>query len=314
MPPARALALAATLAAAALQAAPAARAASPHAPARPGSEAAQPTPGAASPAPARRVVSLNPSLTAILVALGARDALVGVDSFSLRQEPAAAGLPAVGGLYNPSLEAVVALAPDLVVFVPSAEQRDFIRSLEALGLPVLALGPVSFDEVLGAIETLGARVGRAEAARARVEAIRAARRDVEARAARRPRVRAVLVLQRDPLFVIGRGSFVDEILESAGAENLGRVFAEPYPRVGREWLLAAAPEVLLDASGEGGAEDARRFWARWPSLPAVRDERVVTLDPGAVTLPGPWLDRGLLLLERALAAPRARGADGAGAP
>jgi iron complex transport system substrate-binding protein len=255
---------------------------------------------APAPAPARRVVSLNPSLTAIAVALGARDALVGVDSFSLRAEPAVAGLPAVGGLYNPSLEAVVALAPDLVVFVPAAEQRDFQRTLEALGLPVLPFDPVTFDEVLAAIETLGARLGRAAEARTRVEAIRAARSRVELRAAGRPRPRAVVVLQRDPLYVVGRGSFVDEMLASAGAENAARAFSEPYPRVAREWLLDAAPELLLDASDPAGTEDAVRYWARWPSLPAVRAGRVVALAPGAVTLPGPWLDRALDLLADAV--------------
>jgi iron complex transport system substrate-binding protein len=268
---------------------------------------------AAQPAPARRVVSLNPSLTAIAVALGARDALVGVDSFSLREVPEAAGLPAVGGLYNPSVEAVVALRPDLVVFVPAAEQRDFQRTLEALGLPVLRLDPVTFDEVLAAIETLGARLGRAAEARARVEAIRAARRAAEARAAGQSRPRTLLVLQRDPLFVVGRGSFVDDMLASAGAENAAREFAEPYPRVAREWLLAAAPELLLDASGETASEPAARYWARWPSLPAVRAGRVVELAPGAVTLPGPWLDRALALLADAVQgpAPVAAGSGGA---
>lgn len=258
------------------------------------------TPPGAAPAPARRVVSLNPSLTAIAVALGARDALVGVDSFSLRAEPAVAGLPAVGGLYSPSLEAVVALAPDLVVFVPTAEQRDFQRTLESLGLPVLPLDPLAFEEVLGTIEVLGARLGRAPEAAARIGAIRAARSRVEARAAGRPRPRAVLVLQRDPLYVVGRGSFVDEMLASAGAENAAREFAEPYPRVAREWLLAAAPDLLLDASDAAGAEDAARYWARWPSLPAVRAGRVVALAPGVATLPGPWLDRALELLADAV--------------
>ncbi len=80
----------------------------------------------ASSAPAKRVVSLNPSLTSILVALGAADALVGVDDFSARQEPGVAGLPRVGGLYDPNLEAVVTLRPDLVVLVHSVQQRDFL--------------------------------------------------------------------------------------------------------------------------------------------------------------------------------------------
>jgi len=250
--------------------------------------------------PARRVVSLNPSLTAILVAVGARDALVGVDSFSARQEPEVAALPTVGGLYNPSLEGVVALAPDLVVYVPTAEQRAFQGKLQELGVPAQPFDPVSFEEVLATIGALGARVGRAGEARERVAAIRAARAAVEARASGRARPRAVLVLQRDPLFVVGRGSFVDEMLAAAGAENLGRAFDETWPQVSREWLLAAAPEVILDASDPAAGEPGP-YWSRWPSLPAVRDGRVIALPPGVVTLPGPWLDRGLARLEQALA-------------
>ena len=261
--------------------------------------------GAAAAAPARRIVSLNPSLTAILLALGARDALVGVDSFSAKQQPEVAGLPTVGGLYNPSLEAVVALAPDLVVFVPTAEQRDFQRRLEALALPTEPFDPLSFEDVLGSILRLGERVGREAAAQERVAAIRAARRAVEARAEGRPRPRAVLILQREPLFIVGRGSFVDEMLGAAGAENVGRAFAEPWPRVTTEWLLAAAPEVIVDGSDVSG--DAVRYWARWPSLPAVRDGRVVAVPQGAVALPGPWLDRSLEQLARVLHAERTAG-------
>lgn len=248
--------------------------------------------------PARRIVSLNPSLTEVIVALGAGDALVGVDEFSAKQEPAVAKLPRVGGLYDPSVEAVVALRPDLLVLVPSAQQRDFRTQIESLGVPVLALDPTSFDEVLGSIETLGARIGRPTEAKARVDAIRSARAEVEAAAASRPRPRTVLVLQREPLYVVGSGSFIDEMLRSAGADNVAARLPDPYPRAGLEWLVDAAPELILDASGDPGS--ATEYWARWPSLPAVRQGRVRTLEPGLVTLPGPRLDQALRALASAM--------------
>lgn len=263
-------------------------------------EAARGEHAPACPQPAERVVSLNPSLTAILVALGARERLVGVDDFSGREQEAVAGLPRVGGLYNPSLEAVVALRPDLVVAVPSAEQRDFRARLHGLAIPLLELDPLSFDDVLESIETLGARVCRREAARARVDEILRVRRVVEAASAARPRVRGVLVLQRDPLFVVGRGSFVDEMLAAVGVENLGAGFADAWPRVSREWLIAQAPELLLDASPATGEPEASAYWLRWPSLPAVRAGRVVPLAPGVATLPGPHLDRALAALFQAV--------------
>jgi iron complex transport system substrate-binding protein len=255
--------------------------------------------GADGPAPPARIVSLNPSLTDMLLVLGVGDRLVGVDDWSARQHPELEPVARVGGLHSTSLEAVAALAPDLVVLVPSVEQREVREGLAALGIECLELGPVRFEEVLDALETLGVRVGRAEAARDRVSAIRAVQARVEHEREGRPRLRGVLVLTRDPLYVAGGGSFIDEMLDIVGVENLGRELEGAYPRASLEWLVARHPGIVIDASGD--PESARAFWSRWPSLPAVRDGRVVAIPQGVATLPGPHLDRGLELLARTVA-------------
>ena len=257
--------------------------------------AAQPAPERAS---AERIVSLNPSLTAILLALGAGESLVGVDDFSARQQKELKGIPAVGGLFNPSLESVVALRPDLVALVPSVEQRDFRRRLDALGIRVALFSNIRFDEVLENIDRLGALVGRERAALARVAAVTRTRVAVERATRNRRRPNTVLVLQREPIFIVGAGSFIDEMLHSAGGRNLGAEFAEPYPRVSAEWLVASAPEVLIDFSPE--ALSGVEYWSRWPSLPAVVNGRVLAIDAKQVTLPGPHLDRALVVLAVAL--------------
>ncbi len=246
----------------------------------------------------QRIVSLNPSLTEILIALGARDVLVGVDDYSAAHSPEVADLPRVGGLFSPSLEAVVALAPDVVVLVPSAEQRDFRERLEALGVAVEVFRNVRFGEVLENIERLGAIAGREEAARRRIEASLRAREVARAATAGRARVRALLVLQRDPVFVVGRGSFIDEMLDDLRAENLARAFDDPYPRVAVEWVVAQSPDVLVDLSPDPG--DALAYWSRWPSIRAVADERVVAIDAALISMPGPHLDRALEELARGL--------------
>lgn len=251
-------------------------------------------------APARRVVSLNPSLTAIALALGAREQLVGVDDYSARS-PGAAGLPTVGGLYDPSLEAVIALAPDLVVLVPSAEQRGFRERLAQLGVACLTFDPVSFDDVLAAITQLGATLGRERAAAERVTAIRRTRERVAAAAGALPVLRGVLVLQRDPLFVAGAGTFVDDMLHTLRVENLAAAQPGRWPRLAREWLLAAGPELILDSAP--GTETAARYWARWSSLPAVASGAVADVPEGVTTLPGPDLDEALLVLAAAARGP-----------
>ncbi len=273
--------------------------------AAPGS-ASEAAPRAATP---QRIVSMNPSLTAMLLALGGGDALVGVEDYSARLHPEVRSLPSVGGLFNPSLEAVVALEPDLVVVVPSAQQRDFRSRLGRLGIPVLELPNITLEEVLVSLEVLGARIGREEAARERIEAIRTAWREAERATAGRPRVRTAVVIQRDPLYVVGRGSFLDAMLEAVGAENAGAAFDEPYPRTGVEWLIAAAPEVLLDATDDPPEPSA--FWSRWPSIPAVAAGRTHAVRGEALTYPGPDLDRALRRLAETIHGP---GVFGAGDP
>jgi ABC-type Fe3+-hydroxamate transport system substrate-binding protein len=248
--------------------------------------------------PVRRVVSVNPSLTAILVELGAADALVGVDDYSGDQIRAVAHLPRVGGLFNPSLESVVALRPDAVVLVPSAEQRDFRERLAALGVRVVVFDNIRFDEVLENISRLGALVGREREAEARVTAIRQMRGAVARVVARRPSPRVILVLQRDPLFIVGTGSFIAEMVDAVGAANLGGEFEEAYPQVAIEWLVARAPDFLIDLSLE--PDEPLTYWSRWPSLPAVARGHVLRLDPALVSMPGPRLDRSLETLATGL--------------
>ena len=246
---------------------------------------------------ASRVVSLAPSLTGILVALGAGDRVVGIDEVSARQQPALAErAPVVGGLFNPSLEGVVGLEPDLVVFVPSAEQRDFQQRLSGLGIATEAFSNLRFEDVLENIERLGRLVGREPAARERIAAIQAARSKLEAsrREAETPGV--VMVLQRDPLFVVGGGSFIDDMIAIAGARNLAAGLGDGYPRASIEWLVATAPPVLIDM--DASDEPASAYWQRWPALGA--GGRIVQLDPSLVTLPGPHLDRAMQRLAAAL--------------
>ena len=245
-----------------------------------------------------RVVSINPSLTAILLALGAGDSLVGIDEVSAAQQPALAHLPRVGGLFNPSLEAVVAVEPDVVVVVPSVEQRDFRSRLEGMGIRVESFENIRLEQVLENIGRLGGLVGREAEASQRIEVIRAARASAQRLTADRPHPKTLVVLQRDPVFVVGSGGFIDELLEATGARNLGAAFGEPYPQVAIEWLIDAGPEVLIDMTDEPG--DPLAFWSRWPAIPAVAARRVLHLDPQIVTLPGPHLDRAVASLLEAL--------------
>lgn len=253
-----------------------------------------------------RLVSLNPSLTAIVERLGAAEALVGVDDYSAQITPALADRPRVGGLFDPSLEAVMALRPDRVLLVAGLEQESHAKALRQLGLEVEVFENERYEQVLANIERIGRLVGREGPAAERIGAIRALRAAVERATHGRPQPRTVIVLDRSPLYLVGAETFLDELLRAVGAVNLGAEVARGYPRGSLEWLVAAGPELVLDLSpqAELGAEAERdeaasasagalAFWARWPSLPAVKTRRVLALDATRVSLPGPDLDRAL---------------------
>ena len=263
---------------------------------------------AAEPQPvAQRIVSLNPSLTAILVSIGAAGSIVGVDDYSAGKISQVARLPRVGGLFSPSLEAVVSLRPDAVVLVPSAEQRDFRARLDELGVRVIAFENLRFDQVLANIRDLGALAGRGARAAERIEAITEARESARRRAKGRARPGVLIVLQRDPIYVVGGGNFIQEMLNDLGAINLAAEYGDAYPRVAAEWVVAQAPEVLIDLSP--GEADPQAHWSRWPSIPAVARGRVVALDAQLISMPGPNLDQALEALERGLYVGVVPGAD-----
>ena len=248
--------------------------------------------GESAPLPAQpRLISLNPSLTAIILRLGRGETLVGVDDYSAQVLPEVAGLPKVGGLFDPSLEAVVALRPDRVLIVAGAHQQSHGEHLERLGLSVEVYQNERLDEVLENIDRLGALLGREREASARVASILAMRAAVHTATQGLQRPATVAIVDRSPLYVVGGETFLDEMLEAVGASNLGRKLSKGYPRGSIEWLISVRPELLLDMTP--GIDEAKEFWGRWPSLPAVEKDRVSSLEASRVSLPGPELDSAL---------------------
>lgn len=240
----------------------------------------------------QRIISLNPSLTAIVLRLGGEAKLVGVDDYSGRVVEAVGERPRVGGLFDPSLEAIVALRPDRVLVVAGVDQQSHATQLERLGIAVEIFQNERLSEVLGNIERLGRLLGREQAAAARIEAIRAMRAAVAEAARGHGRPGTLAVVDRSPLYLVGGETFLDEMMEAVGARNLARELGTGYPRASVEWLIRVGPELLLDMTPTvGTADSAAAFWSRWSSLPAVAADRVLTLEAARISLPGPDLDQ-----------------------
>jgi ABC-type Fe3+-hydroxamate transport system substrate-binding protein len=247
------------------------------------------------PAGELRILSLSPSVTEILLALGLRENLVGVDAWS-HERPELAGVPSLGGLFAPDLERAIELRPTLVIGVKSEQQAPFFAQLRARGVRVHELDTSgSFEDVLGTYGTIGAWVGREAEAAALAARVRADLDAVARSVAGRPRTSVALVVEREPLYVVAGGSFANTLVEAAGGRNVFADLPRSYPQVSLELLAERAPEVLIDSTqrgvGDAAESEARAYWTRFGFV-----RRVELVPPGVATLPGTQLAEGAELL------------------
>jgi iron complex transport system substrate-binding protein len=249
-------------------------------------------------APPARIVSLVPSVTELIFALGGEERLAGRTDFC-DFPPAARGTPSVGGMVAPNLEAIVALRADLVIGTTAGNRQETFQQLERLGLPVYVVAAERMAHVRGLVGRVGELTGRQAAVGpfldrfdARVAAVRRAVATLRA-----PRV--LYVLWPEPLIVPGRRSLITELIELAGGRSITGDVAGEYPRYGLEAVAGAAPEIILLAdTGSRTAAVNREQWARLASLPAIRASRLHSVPGDLLHRYGPRLVDGLEHLAR----------------
>jgi len=251
-----------------------------------------------------RVISLAPNLTEVIFALGSGERLVGVTRYD-DYPPEVARLPRVGGFTDPCLETILALRPELVVCVPNSGNRQAMEALGRMKVPVLVLPAETLEDVYLAVESLGRVLGREAESRALLGSLRHRVEAVRARTLGAPRPAVLVVYGHKPLIAAGGGTFADALVELAGGRNALADSRVRYPTLPMEEVLRLAPEVILDASMSGsGAEldpaEARRAWARWKVLPAVKSGRVHLVDSVLWFRPGPRIVQGLEQMARLL--------------
>lgn len=241
------------------------------------------------PVPPGRIVSLAPSVTEVLFALGAGDRVVGVSS----QCDAPAEVqhkPRAGTYLQPNVERIVALEPDLVVAVPSPGNRAAVEHLRRLGIEVLVVPEGTLADAWEAIVVIGGRIGAGAAAEQLVGGLKTRIEAVRIRSAGYPRRRVLFVVGREPLIAVGTGLFLDELISLAGGDNVANSSGLPWPRLTLEAVVAAAPEVIIDGSmGSESGGDLASWWGAYRSVPAVREGRLRGAGSDALLRAGPRL-------------------------
>jgi iron complex transport system substrate-binding protein len=243
-------------------------------------------PPEASPLPGvRRVVSLAPSVTEVVYALRAGDRLVGVCGQCDRPAEVAK-LPRVGGYLAPSVEATLAVRPDLVVAVPSPGNREAVRAIERAGVRVLVVRDRTLADLWDSIRDVAGALALDAAGEHLTADLRGRLEAVHARVAGLPTRRVLVVVGQNPLIAVGRGTLQDELVSIAGGTNVAADAGDAWPKLALEIVVARAPEVIVDAS-MGTERGARELFAGLTTVPAVHDGRVVRLESDAFLRAGP---------------------------
>ncbi len=243
---------------------------------------------------------MAPAAAEILASLGLLDKVVGVGDF-VDWPLAVRSLPRLGPYHAPSAEHVLALRVNLLVTSHSDAGSASIVRLRELGVRVLELQTGTYEGTLASIIELGRAVGKEREARALEQQIRARMTALTRRAAAVARRRVLFVVGRDPLYVAGPGSHIDEMISAAGGDNIARDAASAYQLASIEAMLERMPEVIIDTSdNRPGALRGREngSWGQWPFLPAVAANRVYWVDPDRLSIPGPRLPDMTELLAR----------------
>ena len=243
--------------------------------------------------PPRRIVSMAPSVTEMLFALGLGEEIVGVTDYC-DYPPEAEKKPKIGGYYRPSVERIISLSPDLVVATADGYNRDVVLKLEEAGIPVYVVNPRTVEGVIEEIERLGKVVGREREAaelagemRGRVEAVR--RRAAAIPPSKRPRV--FFEIGRDPLVTAGPNTFIDDLITLAGGINIAGDSPMPWPKFSIETVIERKPDLIISASHVGSPQS---FWGRFDEIPAVRKGLVFEVsDISKFVRPGPRIVEAL---------------------
>lgn len=257
-------------------------------------------PRAAPPHAGERIVSLLPSTTEMLFALGAGGEVVGVDA-NTDYPPEATAITRVGGYNTYSIEAIVALRPTLVVGEADSFDPEFPRRLEAAGLTTFFCRRGSVADIERCIESLGERTHRRDAAGAVLAGMKRRR---EEALRLRPAVppKTLLVVQARPIYAVGGRTFVGELIHLAGGENILED-TPSYPLIHPETVVTRAPEVIVVFQPAD-----RAYFLETPlfaGVPAVRTGRVFAIDDRLIGRPGPRIYDALAALAADLAAPAA---------
>jgi cobalamin transport system substrate-binding protein len=245
----------------------------------------------------QRIVSLAPTITESLFALGAGAEVAGVSQYC-DYPPEVARLPKVGTFITPNIEAIAGLRPTIVIGLETSSDLREVRALNAMGYRTLMVRDDSIAGIEASIRTIGGAIGRARDAQALLDRMHLKIAAIEERLHGVLERRVLMVVGHQPMVAVGRGTYLDELLTMARATNIAAPAAQTWPRLSLEYIIATRPEVILDGQMGTDPESPSSYWAKYTTIPAVRDRRVMSYPEDPTLHPGPRIVQTLELLAR----------------
>lgn len=244
------------------------------------------------PSPAQRIVSLAPSITETLFAIGAGNQVVGVTDYCNHPEEATSK-SRVGGITNPNIETIVSLRPGLIILSMEGNVREDFDKLLSFGIPVFVTNPRTLQGIHKSIEDLGILTGKTEEAAQLVHSMKA-REESVIRAVPQRKKKTLLIVSLQPLIVVGGGTYLSELIRLAGGMNLASSASSTYPMYSRETVVAEDPDVLIIMSDILSDQSMLlTLFPEWKMLTAVQSNQIYRVDADIVTRPGPRAVDGL---------------------
>jgi len=233
-----------------------------------------------------RIISLAPSITETLFALGAGDRIAGVTTYC-DHPPEATAKEKVGDTLKPNIEKIVALKADLVIVSTSSQLEQYVRRLEDLNVPVYISNPRNIDQVIESISRIGLLIGSEDQARTLESEMRVRISRIAGRLQGSARPSVFFLLGSEPLITVGKGTFLDDLIRRAGGESISGDVAGDYPQFSLETAVSRKPEVIFIQF------DEKELPARLRKTPAGENGRVYHLNDDLVSRPGPRIVDGL---------------------
>ena len=242
---------------------------------------------------ARRIVSLAPSVTETLFALGAQADVLGICTFCDYPRDVEK-IDRVGSYSAPNVEAIIAKRPDVVIGVPP-NNPEAIATLRQLGIRVVIVEVDTIAQIYAAVRTIAQEAGRVAQGESLLSEMEKRMAAIRVRLEGAPQRRVLMVVGQEPLIAVGSRIFLDELISQAQGMNIAAEANQPWTRLSLEVAVAKQPEVIIDGSMGSEENDKEKYlgmWKNFPTVPAVRDGRVYGTRSYTVLRPGPRLPDG----------------------